>query len=202
MISCTGWNSELDTAYIGGGKTFQKPRCQFKLKENCWSRSVKLLMDCVQPVEPSKETLTEDMHLCQNGTGKIVEFKNINVDLVKENLEFTVYDSSKLCFEFRGKKSEFLIDSVLGSLKVKILENGDTRVSCFFNESFVIPAKVKKQGCRGEKTLVSEFLPEVELTSETKTLKSGNEVLDGFSFHFLGAGFFEPVFNCRKPELK
>ena len=203
LVSCSGWNSELNTAYIEDDGKNLKPRCQFKTKQNCWTRSVDLLMDCVQPVN-DPWVMVEGSKQCLNNTGddvRSVLFKNPGVltkDFSTNALQFTVSRGKDRCFRFTGTSSSFIIDqNDYGVLKVTTFDNGETQVSCFFGEKLVIPGEVKKQGCRGEKTKVSEFLPKSNLIVETKLTKSGEEVYDNFLFYFSGVESSQaPLFQC------
>ena len=203
IVSCTGWNSELDTAFIDDGLKSQKPLCEFPVKNNCYTQSMDLLMACVQPVGSSPELIDTELETCQNDSGKLITFIDDSLDgfihYENQKIQFKVYDGQKKCFRFTGNRENFLIDeNEFGDIKVQTLENGDTKVSCFFNESFTIPAAAKTKGCRGSQQKASAFVPGHKLQAVEKKVESGEMVFDFFQFSILGAGVVEKeIFKCQ-----
>lgn len=196
LVSCSGMNSELNTPYVKDKKMNLKPRCNFKVKDNCWNRSLSLLMECVPAMsEEHPDLLSLNRRICKSQTGKEINFVD-PLDLANEGdvtgLEFRVYNGLEQCFRFVSQGKSFLIDETpYGQLKVTALSNGDTHVSCFNGESFLITDEVKQKGCRNEKALPEHFVPQASLQ---KTLNREG------SFHFLLKGNGNQptsIFNCR-----
>lgn len=203
VSACSGWNSELTTATIAKTNENLKPSCRFKLKENCWTRSMKLVMDCVQPVGPSKEVMSKDKRFCTNDTGKYVDFVNplsLEGDFAEEGLEFYVNNGpQKTCFHFEGTSHNFTInDYTHGQLKVETLQNGDSQITCFFGEKLLITADVKELGCRNQKESPQDFLPEAGFVRSASP--QFLEIREGQSFRFFFSGLGragQDVFNCE-----
>ena len=201
VSACSGWNSELNTLNIPDSKIQQKPQCQFKTKDNCFSRSMNLLMSCVNTTGQHEEILTEDLRLCSNEKGKQIIF-DTPLDLVgnfEENvLSFTIYSEQNKCFRFTGTSQNFKIDqNPFGEIEVKTLSNGDTQVSCFFNESFTVTEEIKNLGCRDEKTKVAQFLPKAQLKQKKAPQFLEPSDINSFGFSFEGLEVPAEIFNCR-----
>lgn len=203
LTACSGWNSELNTAEIVPEKVNLKPRCQFKLKENCWTRSMKLVMACVPPTGTTPEIMSPDKRFCSSTDGKYIDFVNplsLEGDFSEEPIEFYVNDGpEKTCFHFEGTSSEFVInDYTHGQLRVEMNANGDTHITCFFGEKLVIPSEVKEQGCRNQKANPKNFLP----TSGFVKSESPQflEIREGFNYQFFFSGLGQKkqeIFNCQ-----
>ncbi len=199
---CSGWSSELKTAKIGDQQKSTQPVCQFEATNNCYSKSMELLMSCVQPVTVNAELISDQFDSCSNDSGKLVLFQNslaMVEDFETEVIEFKVRNGQKTCFRFVGNAANFIIDQTgFGQVQVNTLADGDIKVSCLFGDGFVIPAEAKTLGCQGEKAAVEEFLPGNRWSVQKQALESGEEVFDHFEFLFLGTGVpRQPVFKCH-----
>ena len=193
ITNCSGINSEGDTAYIPDKPNFQKPRCNFKASNNCWTKSVALLSNCLGPEAPNEVDVFKDGNkYCSNSSGKLIVFPR-PFQLEDEGIiEFEAWNKKK-CFDFKGDDQSFEIDGglELGKLSVAKQANGDIQVQCFHNESFVIPAEAVENGCQGVSNKVGDYLPKASLFSF-------QEVEDfGYQFVFQGVGGSpQSIFKC------
>ncbi len=204
VASCSGWSSELDTAFIDDGKSLKKPICEFEVTNNCWSQSLKLIQHCAPVVADAEELLTADNESCKSSQGKQINFIDDSLDafLAYEDhpLHFKVYNGQKTCFELYGRPGSFSIESdEFGALSIQTLASGDIQVSCFFNEGFVIPKDAQTLGCRGQKAAPEQVTPAYGLNYEQQKDGSGGVIYDQFQFFFVGGGASEkPLFNCHR----
>ena len=193
VVSCSGINSELDTAYIENPEINEKPKCQFKPTNNCWTQSMALLMGCIDaPVPNDVDVLTDDKRFCSNKSGKLIEFVNPLALVEKRSIEFKVYNTKTKCFSFKGTSQSFVIDqSEYGRLSVRKNNSGNIEVQCFFGESFEIPAEAVEKGCQGEALKVGDYLPKASLFS----FQDGED--SGYQFIFQGlSGQPQALFKC------
>lgn len=193
VTSCSGINSELDTSFIENPDVNEKPKCNFKPANNCWTQSMALLMGCIDTPAPNDvDVLTDDKRFCSNKSGKLVEFVNPLALVEKKSIEFKVYNTKTKCFRFKGTSRSFIIDqNEFGKLSVQRNAAGDVEVQCFFGESFVIPAAATEKGCHGESLKVGDYLPKASLNSFIEGEDSG------FQFFFQGmGGASQALFKC------
>lgn len=169
LTGCSGWNSELDTQYVEPPSL--QPKCSFKIADNCWSRSLKLIQSCA-PQVASKEVgqLVPNLNHCTFSDRSLVAFTNPSQILNPAwngDIEFTVYSSEALCYRFTATESSIVIDqNPYGDISVKSMANGDIQVNCLFSESFVIPVKAATHGCSNSKVGVSAFVPSTVISTE------------------------------------
>lgn len=202
ISACSGWNSELDTLTIGKDNISQKPTCNFKVQQNCFTQSLSLLDDCFSESNGETEIFTEDLRFCSNEKGKLVEFLN-PLKLANPGLDsplsFKLYNGRKKCFHFSGTSTDFkVISDDYGTLEVNTLTGGDIQVNCFFGETFTIPADAAELGCRGQKSLPQNFLPQAQFTPLFALAGDEEEKSDGLAFDIKGSGQSVPVFSCFK----
>ncbi len=203
LVSCSGWSSELDTAFFEDDKALEKPLCKFDLKNNCWNQSLQLLHSCAPVVEGAVELLNDDKKSCLSNEGKLIVFENdslnkyLNYD--DQPLYFRVSQGQKPCYEFYGYSDNFKIESKdYGTLEVESLSNGDIKVSCFFDQSFVIPKQAQSLGCRGQKAALPDVSASYRLDYKQEKQGSGGVVYDQFQLFLLGAGApVQPLFRCQ-----
>ncbi len=202
IISCSGWNSELDTAFIEDKKLEEKPYCEYEVKNNCFTQSMRLVLECLPAVTKEKELLTNDWATCKSASGKQINFIDNSlkafVNGLSETMRFIAYNGQKKCFEFIGNSENFLLDSPeFGTVSVETLENGDTQVSCLFDDGFIVPYQAKTLGCRGQKAAAKDVAPSHNLNYTQDKDNAGGVVYDHFQFFLSGAGVqSEPLFRC------
>ena len=203
LLGCNGMNSELRSPFFPNDKILEKPRCQFKVSNNCWQRSLDLIMACVPKVDTEKPTyFSDERYRCSNqslgGATEVVFRDPVNLEnqVSLEGLSFRIYNGLKPCFSFTGHSQGFTIDANLfGTLAVDQLANGDTQVSCFNGESFLLSKDAKERGCFDGEVPIANVIPQVQLT-QLKSLRG--QSLRGLSFAFLGLGdVASPVFACQ-----
>lgn len=195
LASCSGINSELDTQFIPDNKIFEKPRCQFKPMNNCWTKSVALLQGCMEPEKAGDvDEFVENKRFCSNKTSKLIEFPNPLQFQDDENMEFRVINLVKgnTCFHYKKIGNTFVIDeSEFGTLRVENMESGDIRVQCFYGEEFIVPAEAVEKGCRGVNAKVGEYIPKASV-SAFSDIEDG-----GYQFLFQGLGSApQSIFKC------
>lgn len=192
IAGCSGWNSELQTKTFDDPNISEKPRCQFKVKNNCWQRSMALLQDCF--ISSGVEPLFSDSEVCGDEQNQLVVFSKPlkgYQDLAQDPIEFKLYKNKVKCLRFSGTQDNFIIDNTAyGSLQVATLANGDRLVSCFSDESFVIPAEAQASGCQGEKISVSQFTPQALLSVAESERPQ-------FTLTLSGLVESQPVFQCQ-----
>lgn len=203
IISCSGWNSELDTVFVEDPQKSEKPVCQFKPMNNCYSRGLNLVMNCMSSAQGGVEKLSQDWVKCSNQNGKTVLFRGDSLKSYfhyeDQVLNFSAYNKQKKCFDFMGDQKSFSIQSdEFGELSVTHLDNGDISVQCFFDEGFVIPAQAQLKGCRGEKALGRDIIPTHQLKARQENTQQSEVIFDHFQFSLLGAGApATPMFQCE-----
>lgn len=195
LVSCSGMNSELDTVFVPDKDISEKPRCQFKPTNNCWTKSVALLSSCMEPENPEDiDVFVENKRFCSNKSSKLVEFPNPLQFQDENSMEFRLINLVKgnTCFHYKQNGSSFTVDeNEFGKLHVKTLDNGDIHVQCFFDEEFIVPAEAVEKGCQGASLKVGEYIPKAFVRSFHESEDSGYE----FMFQGLG-GSPRPVFKC------
>lgn len=198
IVGCNGMNSELRSPFFSNDKDLQIPRCQFEVADNCWQRSLDLMMACVPKINPDIPTyFSEERLRCSNqtlgGKTEIVFRDPINLDnpVKLEGLSFRVYNDFRPCFNFTGHRRGFTVDANLfGTLEVLALENGDTHITCFGGESLTISKEIEDQGCYDGETTIAGLVPRV-------LLNQPDEEQSSLSITLAGLGQKDhPVFSC------
>jgi hypothetical protein len=196
LASCSGINSEGDTAFIPDEVPTEKPRCSFKTTNNCLTKSMALIASCLEaPAPDDVDTFLEgSQEFCTNNSNKLIHFKN-PLDLIDgDQIEFTVHNSKRECFHFIGEAQSFEIDDFeYGTLSVETLESGDIQVKCFYGEQFIIPAKAAEKGCHGVSNKLGDYIPRASFYNFQEDENSG------FQFLFQGTGGSPvPIYKCYK----
>jgi hypothetical protein len=199
QTSCSGWSSELDTAFIDDNPKSQQPVCTFEPLSNCYSRAIQSLQNCLPPMQEEMGQFSDGFAECDYDVDKTISFQNKSMKEYLEfddvqTLHFIALSGAKECFEFKGQEDDFSITlSDLREMHVKRQANGDIEIQCFSNESFTVTQEVQTQGCRDVKASPSSFVPRIEM----KKSYSSRQKLDFFQFAFLGLGPSQLLFKCR-----
>ena len=178
----------------------QKPQCNFKPQNNCWQKSVNVLMECVPEKSlGQKDVFSPDMERCFNNESGLEVHFDRPLDLYGSNqaaagsyVEFKVYNdkTNKNCFRFKGQHGNFEFITTAGSLSVEPQASGDLLVECIDGTQFVVPQTALSLGCSGVNSKVSSYIPGIQFTPFS------NDQGEGWSFHFLGLSKALGLFQC------
>ena len=199
ITGCNGVQSEFKVPNGSQGLS-QKPRCSFKVKNNCWQKSVALLVDCMDGFGPDKiDRFSDDLAFCENkDRSKKVIFKNklkaykSAKELVEQNMGFSAYHQGSSCFQFsyRDSKGDFIFITPLGELSMETLEGGDKLVRCLDGSEMTVPKEAATQGCAGVPSKASNHVPGIRFSPFAKP--EG----EGWFFQFLGLSQALGLFQC------